>query len=420
MLFSIFVNYIFGLLIYKSRKNKKTYLLIDVVINLLLLVYFKYTVFFIKNINNMFNFNITVPRIVLPIGISFFTFQGMSYVIDIYKQNAQVQKNPFNVALYISLFPQLIAGPIVRYNTIADEINNRDENIENFANGIIRFCIGLGKKVIISNSIGLVANNIFNLSPHEMSVVLTWIAVVAYTFQIYFDFSGYSDMAIGLGKMFGFNFMENFNYPYISKSITEFWRRWHISLSMWFRDYVYIPLGGNRCSILKRIRNIFVVWFLTGFWHGANWNFMVWGIYFAIILSAEKFIYGKYLEKLPSLFQHIYAVILIICGWALFSAPNLSYAMAIIKNMFGIGCKKFIDDYAVYNIKQYSTEFIIAFIASLPIKNVIISNINYKNNNVIYNFMLYYGRSIFAIAIFLLSVAFIVDSTFNPFIYFRF
>jgi len=368
----------------------------------------------------MFNFNITVPRIVLPIGISFFTFQGMSYVIDIYKQDAQVQKNPFNVALYISLFPQLIAGPIVRYNTIADEINKRDENIENFADGIIRFCIGLGKKVIISNSIGLVANNIFNLEPYEMSVVLTWIAVIAYTFQIYFDFSGYSDMAIGLGKMFGFNFMENFNYPYISKSITEFWRRWHISLSMWFRDYVYIPLGGNRCSTLKRIRNIFIVWFLTGFWHGANWNFMVWGIYFAFILIAEKFIYGKHLEKLPSLFQHIYAVVLIICGWAFFSAPNLSYATAIIKNMFGISCKKFVDDYAIYNIKQYSPEFIIAFIASLPIKNVIVNNLNYKNNNIICNFILYYGRSIFAMAIFLLSVAFIVDSTFNPFIYFRF
>lgn len=419
MLLSIIINYIGALFVNKDTPYKKVALFITVFFNLAILFYYKYTNFFIENINGIFKTDITIAKIILPIGISFFTFQGMSYVIDVYKKEAKIQKNPLNVALYISLFPQLIAGPIVRYTTVEQEIVTRKETLEDCHEGILRFCIGLGKKVIIANSVGLIAEEILNIPPSEMSVVLTWLGAFAYAFQIYFDFSGYSDMAIGLGRIFGFHFLENFNYPYISKSITEFWRRWHISLSTWFRDYIYIPLGGNRCSKFKNIRNIAVVWFLTGFWHGAAWNFITWGIYFMILLLAEKFIYGKLLDKLPVFLKHIYAIVLILIGWIIFYCPSMEMIFALIKNMFGLGNIPFINNLAIYNLIQYKFEFIIALLGSVPLSKAIGSF--FENNKSNFAKVIFgYVRIIYAFMVFLLSIVFIVGSTFNPFIYFRF
>lgn len=410
MLFSISINYIFGLLVYKTE-NKRLFVVLAAVCNLSVLFYFKYTMFFLENINKLFNTNISIPNIVLPIGISFFTFQGLSYVLDIYNGNAQVQKNPLNVALYISLFPQLIAGPIVRYETVEHEIINRKENLSEFSDGIIKFSFGMGKKIILANSVGYIADKIFLFSPNEMTVSLAWIGAVCYTLQIYFDFSGYSDMAIGLGKMFGFHFLQNFNYPYISKSITDFWRRWHISLSTWFRDYVYIPLGGNRCSKYRNILNIFIVWLLTGFWHGAAWNFIFWGIYFAVLLMLEKFIYGKYIKKMYIPFQHLYALFFIIIGWVLFRSPSLEYAFKMIKLMLGFGNIPLFDKRTIFYLYEYKFELFISVLACIPLKNYI---------KLKPEFLYYFSEGIYSIFILLLSIMYLVNSTFNPFIYFRF
>ena len=290
MMFSIIINYFLGLILDKSNK-RKLWLIISIFFNIGLLFFFKYTDFFLSNLNNLFNIEIPLLNLTLPIGISFYTFQILSYVIDVYRKEVQVQKNILKLATYITLFPQLIAGPIVRYITICDELNKRDESIKNFASGLRRFILGLGKKVIIANNVAILADAVFNNSPNGVGSLIIWLGAIAYTIQIYFDFSGYSDMAIGLGKMFGFNFLENFNYPYIAKSITDFWRRWHISLSSFFRDYLYIPLGGNRCSKIKWFRNIFIVWFLTGLWHGASWNYIVWGVILWYNFSFRKIIY---------------------------------------------------------------------------------------------------------------------------------
>lgn len=419
MLLSIGINYIGALFVDTEKSYKKPALFITVALNLGILFYYKYTNFFVENINSIFKANIAIREIILPIGISFFTFQGMSYVIDVYKKEAKIQKNPLNVALYISLFPQLIAGPIVRYSTVAEEIETRKETLNDCSEGILRFCLGLGKKVIIANSLGLIADRILNIQPSQMSVTLTWLGAVSYAFQIYFDFSGYSDMAIGLGRVFGFHFLENFNYPYISKSITEFWRRWHISLSTWFRDYIYIPLGGNRCSALKNIRNIAVVWFLTGFWHGASWNFICWGLYFMLLLLGEKFVYGKLLDKLPNVLKHIYAIILILIGWVIFYCTSMSKIFSLIKNMFGFGSVPFINELTMYNLTEYKFEFLVALIACLPISKAI-SGFFDKQNSQGLKTVYAYTRVIYAFIIFLLSIVFIVDSSFNPFIYFRF
>ncbi len=418
MLFSIIVNYVGALFIYNDKPYKKLALFITVILNISVLFYYKYANFFIENINNIFNININTLDIIFPIGISFFTFQGMSYVIDVYRNDTKVQKNPLNVALYISLFPQLIAGPIVRYSTVAFEIEERKETLNDCSEGIIRFCTGLLKKVIVANTIGIAAKEILSVPPSSMSVTLVWLGAVAYAFQIYFDFSGYSDMAIGLGRMFGFHFLENFNYPYISKSITEFWRRWHISLSTWFRDYIYIPLGGNRCTKIKNIRNIAVVWILTGFWHGASWNFIAWGVYFMLFLLGEKFVYGKLLEKFPAFLRHIYAIILILVGWIIFYCSSMDTAIALIKNMFGFGKIPFINNLTVYSVIEYKFEFLIAFIGSVPIFKYISEFIKARDGFIKECF--YCLRVIYAFIIFLLSIVFIVSSTFNPFIYFRF
>lgn len=423
MVVSIMVNYIIGLLVDRYRDRQiliKIILTTTVIINLGIIGYYKYTDFFIQNFNKLFNKSILVRNIAMPIGISFFTFQGLSYVIDIYRGNGKVQKNPLNVALYISLFPQLIAGPIVRYETIADQIHNRIETIEGFSFGIKRFILGLSKKILIANNIGLIADEVFNIMTPKLSVLLAWIGIVSYTGQIYFDFSGYSDMAIGLGYMFGFQFLENFNYPYISRSITEFWRRWHISLGTWFRDYVYIPLGGNRVSRIKFLRNIFIVWFLTGLWHGAAWNFIVWGLYYGVILILEKLFVGKYINRLWKPFQHIYTMSIVIIGWVFFRSNSMIYARNYLFVMLGLRGQPLIDTQAIYYLIQYRYAFIISIIAATPVCQFIRKKLKRISIPYFENTVFYVIEPILLIALFLLCIMYLINSTFNPFIYFRF
>ena len=406
MLFSTLANYLLAILINKS--HKKIYLVICVLINIILLGIFKYSGFIIENINNLLNINLNNPNLALPIGISFFTFQAMSYSIDVYRKEVPVQYNFFDLLTYICMFPQLIAGPIVRYETIAEELKERTVTKEGFTQGFVRFLEGLFKKVLIANSIGLLWNNISSMPHSEISILTSWLGIIAYTFQIYFDFSGYSDMAIGLGKMLGFNYLENFNYPYIANSITDFWRRWHISLSTWFRDYIYIPLGGNRCSKLKNIRNIFIVWLLTGFWHGASWNFIIWGLYYAIILTIEKYLLKDILNKMPKILRHIYALFLIIIGWTIFAIEDTTNLQEYLKIMFGINSYQLIDSAFLFFIRNYGILFVFAIIFSIPIK------FN-KTNKIIKNIKL-----ILYIILFILTISYIVSDTYNPFLYFRF
>ncbi len=423
MLISIFINYIFGLLVdkYRNKKNIIRFLMfLAVSMNISIIGYYKYANFLILNYNKIFNSNYEILNIVMPIGISFFTFQGLSYVIDVYRGHGKVQKNPLNVALYISLFPQLIAGPIVRYETIADQINYRRETLSDFSYGIERFIIGLSKKVLIANTVGLIADEIFNIELGNMSVLLSWIGIISYTLQIYFDFSGYSDMAIGLGSMFGFKFLENFNYPYISTSITEFWRRWHISLGTWFRDYVYIPLGGNRVKVSRFLLNIFIVWFLTGLWHGASWNFIFWGVYYGIILVIEKMIIGRYIKKIPKLFQHIYTMILVVVGWILFRTENILFAKDYIGVMFGVGDYQMINSKSLYYLIEYRYAFIIGIIFSMPIYPYVIKKLENIKTLWIKTLLNDYIKSLLLIILFLICIMYLINSTFNPFIYFRF
>lgn len=421
MIFSIAVNYLGGLLVdrYREEDFVKYIIFIFVLINLSVIGYYKYYNFFITNINNIFNLSIEALNIVMPIGISFFTFQGLSYVIDIYRQDGKVQKNPLNVALYIALFPQLIAGPIVRYETVADQLENRRESLEDFEYGIRRFILGLAKKVILANNMGFVADKIFLLEFAKLSVLSTWLGVIAYTLQIYFDFSGYSDMAIGLGKMFGFTFLENFNYPYISKSITEFWRRWHISLSTWFRDYVYIPLGGNRVTSLKYLRNILLVWLLTGLWHGASWNFILWGLYYGILLLIEKFILRDNLERLPSSIRHIYTMFFVLIGWLIFRTESIGEISGYLKIMFGLSQNPAIDNSARYYLLEYRYAFILSILFATPIYPYLSKMLKKSQTEKTVN-LCSYGELILLPMVFLLTIMYLVNSSFNPFIYFRF
>ena len=419
MLFSIFINYAFGFLIHKSQEKglrRRGLLVAAVIINLLVLVYFKYLTFITENVNALFGLDIQMWKIVMPIGISFFTFQAMSYVFDVYQKTAEVQKNPLNVALYISMFPQLIAGPVVRYETVAAEIKSRTSTIEKTAEGIIRFIYGLAKKIILANAMGQIADQIFAVPTAELSGQIAWLGAIAYTFQIYYDFSGYSDMAIGLGKILGFTFLENFNFPYISRSITEFWRRWHISLSSWFKDYVYIPLGGNRVGRLRGIVNILLVWLLTGIWHGAAWNFAVWGLYFAVILVLEKAFLNKLMDRLWRPASHIYAVVLIIIGWVIFRSENLAYAAGYIAKMFQPQSFFAQGGQAVYYLLQYRVEWILAALFSLPVGRFLVKKLGGGGHQT----AKYAVRLCFVFLIFGLSILSLVNSTFNPFIYFRF
>ena len=413
MLFEIVVSYIGGILIDKY-KSKNIFISV-ISIHIFLLCIFKYTDFILSSINDIFNSNISLLNIALPIGISFYTFQILSYVIDVYNGKIKVQKNIFTLATYVSMFPQLIAGPIVRYETVEAELNNRTHSFDNFSYGVRRFVIGLSKKILIANMLGELVNK-FSLVD-ERSVVLYWVYGVSYMLQIYFDFSAYSDMAIGMGRMFGFTFLENFNYPYISKSVTEFWRRWHISLSSWFKDYVYIPLGGSRCSILKNIRNILIVWCLTGLWHGASYNFLLWGLYFGIILIIEKFVLNKVLDKLPSILKHIYVLFIVMISFVIFNASSLSDIMNTISGLFGFNHVCIINDYTIYNLKNYLIILIISIIGATPImKNIIEKLRKSKIMDNIINII----EPIFMIFLLIIVTAYLVDSSYNPFLYFRF
>ncbi len=418
MILSIIINWIFGLLIDKYCNDKiksKIILIIMFIFNLSILGVFKYSNFIVNNINNWFNTNIVIPDIALPIGISFFTFQAISYVIDIYKKDAKVQKNILNMGLYISFFPQLIAGPIVRYKTIAKQIEQRKESFEKFSQGVMRFIKGLAKKVLLSNSLAIISDKAFGTLPSEISVIFAWLGIISYTLQIYFDFSGYSDMAIGLAKMFGFELEENFNYPYVSKSITEFWRRWHISLGTWFRDYVYIPLGGGRAGKKRQILNLFVVWSLTGLWHGANWTFVVWGIFYFVLLTIEKLMKldkNNSNSKLINCIKHVYTIFCVMIGWVIFRSDSLLQAIQYIKSLFGIVENQFCNAETILYIKEYAIYIILGIVFSIPLKG----KIKKLKDNVIIRFV-YIAIIIF---IFYICMCYIIKGTYNPFIYFNF
>lgn len=414
MILSIVVNYFIALKIDRLKNGKKKWMIIDIIFNLAIIGFFKYGNFVIQNINGIFNCNIAEIKLGLPIGISFYTFQVLSYVIDVYKKTVPAQKSIINLGMYVTLFPQLIAGPIVRYETVAEEIENRKENFTEIVEGLKRFFIGLGKKVLIANQMALIADTIYGGNIETAGTITLWIAAISYTLQIYFDFSGYSDMAIGLGKMFGFHFLENFNYPYIAQSITDFWRRWHISLSTWFRDYVYIPLGGNRVSKIKWLRNILIVWLLTGLWHGASWNFILWGIYYGVILIIEKLFLGKYIEKLPRFFRHIYTLFFVVIGWVIFRIEDFSQMGIVLKKMF-VWTKSGILDNIILNYDIFASlpYIIIGIIGSIPVFAKVKES---TKSRVTYSVI----STIWCLVIFIISICFLLTATYNPFIYFRF
>ncbi|MCQ2530598.1 MAG: MBOAT family protein [Lachnospiraceae bacterium] len=419
MMFSIVFNYLSARSIaYYIDENKKALKIIafifNIIINLGLLCFFKYYGFAVENINGLFHTALQIRSIALPVGISFYTFQTLSYVIDVYKGNVPVQKNIINFGAYISMFPQLIAGPIVRYADIETQLNNRELSLDMISEGAAWFIIGMAKKVLLANNVGMLFDTIFATSP-DRAVLSTWIGIIAYTFQIYFDFSGYSDMAIGLGKMLGFEFVQNFDYPYISRSATEFWRRWHISLGTWFREYVYIPLGGNRVGPLKHIRNIMIVWLLTGFWHGAAWCFILWGLYYGILLLLEKYIWGKGLAKLPKFIQHIYTIIIFIIGWLIFTSTDLSSLGGNFLSMFGLTGNSFIDASTLFYLRNNIILLVICGICSTPVVTKLFTKIASRKG---IGFQII-GVVVYA-AIFILSIAYLVNATYNPFLYFRF
>ncbi len=415
MIAEIVIAYTGAILIDKYKSQSKNILIITLFIHVFLLIIFKYTDFIIQTINDISNANIKLLNIALPIGISFYTFQIISYVIDVYNGKVKVQKNIINLATYISLFPQLVAGPIVRYQTVEKELDDRVHSFNNFAYGIRRFSIGLAKKVLIANALGELCTKAFVLN--ETTVIFYWIFGISYMLQLYFDFSAYSDMAIGLGRIFGFNFPENFNYPYISKSITEFWRRWHISLGTWFKDYVYIPLGGNRDGKYKQIRNILIVWLLTGIWHGANWTFLIWGLLFGIILIIEKIFLNKFMEKLPSFIKRIYVLFIVMILFIIFNAENMSVALTNIKGLFGMNGEVFVNDYTLHYLKSYLPLLIISLFGTTPFIKILIDKLrkNKYANNII-NIL----EPILIVMILVVVTSYLIDNSYNPFLYFRF
>lgn len=425
MLVSILANYLLALAIGKYREDKnqvmaRIMLILDILVNLGLLGFFKYTDFIIETVNSLTGADLDLLGIALPIGISFYTFQTMSYVIDVFRGKVKSQKNLITLATYITLFPQLIAGPIVRYSDVEVQLRSRTSDPERITVGIKRFIIGFAKKVLIANQMAVIWEEIYAMvdGGENPGAALVWIGAVAFTFQIYFDFSGYSDMAIGLGKILGFDYLENFDHPYISGSITEFWRRWHMSLSSWFKEYVYIPLGGNRRGLPRQIVNIFIVWALTGLWHGASWNFVIWGVYYGILLIIEKLFLLKLLNRIPEklrFIRHIYALFFVILGWVIFNITDFSVLGKYIALMFGAGT----GDAAVtlYYLKSRAFLMIIAAICSLPLMDKIDELMNrklmfYTTKDMVETFVL--------LILFILSVAFLVSGSYNPFLYFRF
>ena len=408
MLLSIAINYVGGLL---CGRRRRWALVLTMAVNLGLLGWFKYAGFVGENLRAL-GLPLSVPEVVLPIGISFFTFQGMSYVIDVYRGDTPPAKNPLQVALYIALFPQLVAGPIVRYTTVAEELVSRRETFDDFAAGALRFSFGLAKKMLLANNLSLMADEAFSTAP--IGAAAAWLGAIAYTGQIYFDFSGYSDMAIGLGRMFGFHFEENFNYPYLSKSVTEFWRRWHMSLSGWFRDYVYIPLGGSRAGTAKQVRNILLVWTLTGLWHGAAWNFLLWGLYFGVLLLGEKFWWGKALERAPSPLRHLYAMVIVVLGWVLFRCEGLSAVGSYLGAMAGLSGAGW--GQALYFLRQYGVFLVVGAVASLPVKDALRAALQRRKAER----TIQWGSALAGLALLGLSFLQLISSTANPFIYYRF
>ena len=415
MIAEIIIAYIGAILIDKYKNQSKNILITTLFIHVFLLIIFKYTDFIIQTINDISNANIKLLNIALPIGISFYTFQIISYIIDVYNGKVNVQKNIIKLATYVSLFPQLVAGPIVRYQTVEKELDDRVHSFNNFAYGIRRFTIGLAKKVLIANALGELCSKAFLAD--EKTVVFFWIFGISYMLQLYFDFSAYSDMAIGLGRIFGFHFPENFNYPYISKSITEFWRRWHISLSTWFKDYVYIPLGGNREGKYKQIRNILIVWLLTGIWHGANWTFLIWGLLFGIILIIEKIWLNKFMEKLPSFIRRIYVLFIVMILFIIFNSDNMSVALTNIKGLFGMNGEAFVNDYTLHYLKSYLPVLIIALLGSTPFIKILIDKLR-KNKYI--NSIINILEPILIVVILVVVTSYLIDNSYNPFLYFRF
>ncbi|WP_332841852.1 MBOAT family O-acyltransferase [Paraclostridium bifermentans] len=418
MMFTTVFDYLIGLLINKYRRNRiksKRIFIFAVLVNLGILGFFKYYGFVIENINSVFSLNIGYNQLPLPIGISFYTFQTLSYVIDVYLDKVKVQKSLISFGLYVTMFPQLVAGPIVRYTDIDYQLKHRTHSMNKFGEGVDRFIQGLSKKVLLANNIGMIFTSIQQYDASEISVLTAWLAIAAYTLQLYFDFSGYSDMAIGLGKMLGFDFIENFNYPYISKSVTEFWRRWHISLGSWFREYVYIPLGGNRCSTIFQLRNLCIVWFLTGLWHGADWNFILWGLYYGLILIIEKFLLKDILERMPSLIQHIYTMVLVMIGWTFFGIESIQKSLEYIKVMFFLNGNKIIDSTFIYYLHTNLILLIILILCSTPIVNKVFKKIiqNGRMEGVTLAVTVQF-------VLLFLSIAYLVNETYNPFLYFRF
>ena len=418
IIISILINYLGALLIRVHIKNKDkskfifiTLLLIDISI----LFFFKYYGFAIECLGSIIGLDLKVKSISLPLGISFYTFQQISYIADIYMQKVKPERNLIDFATYITMFPQLIAGPIVKYDDIHKQLANRKESINKFGEGVQRFIIGLGKKVILANNIGLIWTQVKEVNLNDLSIVLSWIGIIAFTLQIYFDFSGYSDMAIGLAKMFGFDFLENFDYPYISKSITEFWRRWHMSLGGWFREYIYIPLGGNKKGTLIQVRNLFIVWFTTGLWHGASTNFVVWGLYFGVILFIEKIYLKDLLKKIPSIFSHIYTLIIVMIGWVIFDMNTLTDSGHYIKIVFGFGNNIFIDNLAKYILTNNFIILLIGLICSTKLIKIYMNKIKstFRENDV---FLI----TAINLLILIISTAYLVGASYNPFLYFRF
>lgn len=417
MILSSAIDYVAGRIMHKFDDNNKARtvcLIVSVVMNLSLLGIFKYSSFFVNNLNSIFNLSIPDPKLPLPIGISFYTFQSMSYTIDLYRRKIKVQKNLINFMAFVTMFPQIVAGPIVTYDEVSERLDDRKVTLDDLSDGIGIFVTGLGKKVLLANNIGLLWTEVKAMDYTQISVFTAWLGIIAFAFQIYFDFSGYSDMAVGMGKMLGFDFPQNFNYPYLSTSISEFWRRWHMTLGGWFRDYVYIPLGGNRKGTFRTIINLAITWCLTGFWHGSSWNFVLWGAYFGIIIILERFVYGKYLAKIPKFFGVIYSFILVLFGWVLFETETLIDAHKYFKAMFGAN-RVFYDAKSTYLVVTYGFVLLLCVIGSTHFvkKSIdVIKKISSKLTVVCQPFV--------QLGIMLLSTAYLVNESYNPFLYFRF
>ena len=414
MVFNIFFNYLGGYLVDKfrsDRKKKKLFLILTCALDIGILAVFKYTGLIVDTVNLLPFLNIPTVQISLPIGISFYTFQTMSYVIDVYRNDAPVSRSFINFGTYVALFPQLIAGPIVRYRDVAYQLEHRRETLDRFTKGVKLFCVGLGKKVLIANQMGALTSAMFS-NTEENGVLGTWVGILAYTFQIYFDFSGYSDMACGLGNMFGFEFLKNFNYPYISTSITDFWRRWHISLSTWFKEYVYIPLGGNRKGVRRQIINLLIVWGLTGLWHGASYNFIFWGLYYGLLLILEKFVLSRFLDKLPAVLRHVYTLFIVMIGWGLFYFTDVNQLFAFLGDLFNFGNGVF-SETALNLTLSYLPVLVVAGLASTPLGAHLYSKVSQRKH-------VWIAETVFCAVVLFVSTASLVQQSYNPFLYFRF